>query len=194
MLGQRWFGGRVWEIDYPRERMLVHAVYPSIDGTSVLPLAFAERDGVRLSHFGRLQVMIDGSTLDVLFDTGAHTRLSEVATRAGAAGSVTATSFIIESIAQRWAAKHPDWPVISGAEAGSGATMIQVPTVEIGEVSTGPVWFTYRPDVNLLEHMSQWMDQPVVGAIGGNTFRSHRLVIDYPAAELHIGGSRDLSG
>lgn len=100
MLGQRWFGGRVWEIDYPRERMLVHAVCPSIDGTSVLPLAFAERDGVRMSHFGRLQVMIDGSTLDVLFDTGAHTRLSEVAGRAGAAGSVTATSFIIESIAQ----------------------------------------------------------------------------------------------
>lgn len=41
--------------------------------------------------------------------------------------------------------------------------------------------------------MSQWMDHPVVGAIGGNAFRRYRLIVDYPAAKLHIDGSRDLS-
>ncbi len=192
MLGQRWFAERVWEIDYPQERVLVHAVSPSIGGTCV-PLAFQEREGVRLCHFGRMQVMIDGTPLDMLFDTGAHTRLSGAAGRVGVVGSVTATSFIIESIADGWAAAHPDWPVVRGAEAGSGAAMIRVPAVQIGEVRTGPIWFTCRPDVNLLEHMSQWMDRPVVGAIGGNAFRRYRLIVDYPAAKLHIDGSHDLS-
>jgi len=185
MLGQRWFGDRIWEIDYLRERMLLHATLPPIAATNV-PIGFLERDGVRLCHFGRVQVVINDAITDMLFDTGAHTRLSDAASQVGEPGSVIATSFIIESLATQWTAQHPEWPVVPNAEAGGMATMICVPNVWIGDQQVGPVWFTQRPDANFLEYMSQWTDQPVVGAIGGNAFHGSRLVIDYPAARLHL--------
>lgn len=190
MLGQRWFADRIWEIDYPRKRMLLHSTIPPTSSTRV-PLGFPERNGTRLCHFGRVQVVIDGETLDMLLDTGAHTRLGDGADQIGAPGSVTATSFIITSTLQRWSARHPDWQVAQRAEAGSGATMIRVPSVRIGDVDTGPVWFTERADANFTEYMSQWMDRPVVGAVGGNAFTAFRLVIDYPTAQLHIDPSHD---
>lgn len=189
LLGRRWHGGRVWEIDYPQKRFLLHAVPPAESWTTTAPLGFRERNGERLFHFPRVQVSVDGEILDVLFDTGAHTRLSSAAAAAaavGAAGSVIATSFIIETVAQRWRDRHPDWPVVQGGEAGSEATMIRAASVLIGGVDVGPVWFTQRADANFLEHMSQWMDKPVVGAIGGNAFHRLRLLVDYPGALLHL--------
>lgn len=185
MLGHRWFADRIWEIDYPRERMLLHESLPVTGGVGV-PLAFAKRDGVQPWNFARVQVVVDDQTIDLLFDTGAHTRLSDVAVQIGEPGSVIATSFIIDSIAARWAGQHPDWPVVLTAEAGSGVSMIRAPSVRIGGHETGPVWFTQRADANFLEYMSQWTDHPVVGAVGGNAFRNWRMLIDYPAARLHL--------
>jgi len=135
-----------------------------------------------------LQVTVDDEILDVLFDTGAHTRLTPRAAAAaiGAAGSVVATSFIIETVAKRWRDRHPDWPVVHGGEAGSEAVMIRAESVLIGAVDVGPVWFTQRADRNFLEHMSQWMDKPVVGAIGGNALHQLRLLVDYAGSLLHL--------
>src|SRR3546814_16943526 len=59
--------------------------------------------------------------------------------------------------------------------------MIQVPAIEIAGYRTGPAWFSARPDTAFHEYMAQWMDQPVDGALGGETFRGFRSTVDYRA-------------
>jgi hypothetical protein len=71
--------------------------------------------------------------------------------------------------------------VVEGGEIG-GADLIEVPSLSVAGRVTGPVWFACRPDHNFTRWMSQWMDQPIVGAVGGNVFASFRILIDYPAA------------
>jgi hypothetical protein len=44
------------------------------------------------------------------------------------------------------------------------------------------VWFTIRPDRAFTQFMSQWMDQPVVGALGGSALQYFRVIADYPNA------------
>ena len=72
--------------------------------------------------------------------------------------------------------------MVEKGEAGSGATMIQVPSVQVGGLTTGPVWFTQRADRNFLDYMSQWTDRTVVGALGGNALCSFRILLDIPCA------------
>jgi hypothetical protein len=187
LLGQGWFGRYIWEIDYKDALMIVHTTRPTgIHGVAV-PLAFAEVNGRRANNFPRIQAIVEGEPLNLLFDTGAHTQLTaEAATCIGAAELVRATSFIIDSIARRWRAQHPHWPVIERGEARSGADMIQVPSVQVGGLDTGPVWFTQRRDRNFIGYMSQWMDKTIVGALGGNALRNFRIVLDYQAAQVHL--------
>lgn len=49
--------------------------------------------------------------------------------------------------------------------------MMQVPSVEVGGVQTGAVWFTERPDNNFVNYMSAMTGAPVEGSAGGNMFR-----------------------
>lgn len=42
--------------------------------------------------------------------------------------------------------------------------------------------FTRRPDRNFQQYMSQWMDRPIVGALGGSALRYLRVTVDYPGA------------
>lgn len=187
LLGQQWFSRRIWEVDYRTARLVLHQTPPTDDYPVTLPLGFPERDGQRTYNFPRIQASVDGEQLDLLFDTGAHTNLThEAMMQAGRNGRRQATSFIINTIAHRWREQHPDWPVIDHGEAGTGATMIQVPSVYLGGLHTGPVWFTQRGDSNFVEHMSQWMDKPVVGALGGNALRAFRVLLDYPAARVSL--------
>ena len=78
-----------------------------------------------------------------------------------------------------WRKAHPDWPYIEKGDAG--AAMIQVPAVDVVGFRTGPAWFSVRPDKAFHEYMAQWMDRPVDGALGGETFRDFRITVDYPA-------------
>src|SRR3546814_17047659 len=80
---------------------------------------------------------------------------------------------------QRWRERHPDWPYIDKGDGGMA--MIQVPAVEIAGYRTGPAWFSERPDRAFHEFMAQWMDQPVDGALGGETFQGFRITVDYRA-------------
>ncbi|HVX44468.1 MAG TPA: hypothetical protein VHC49_11310 [Mycobacteriales bacterium] len=186
MLGQQWFGGRIWEIDYRQQTMVLHRTPPDSTPDAIVPLGFPESEGRRGSNFPRIEVVVDDEPLDMLLDTGAHTRLTPDATETIGAGTDVATSFIINSIADRWRARHPGWRTVSASEAATGAGMIEVPNIRVGTLDTGPVWFTRRADHNFTEYMSQWMDRTVVGGLGGNALRAFRLVLDYPGAQATL--------
>ncbi|HSK75211.1 MAG TPA: hypothetical protein VLQ45_02040, partial [Thermoanaerobaculia bacterium] len=142
-------------------------------------------NGKRTSHFPRIPVKIDGETLDLLFDTGATTTLTPEALAALGDGrpASRAASFITASVFARWRERHPAWKVVEKADAMTkGEAMIEVPAVEIGGYTVGPVWFTRRADRNFHEYMSQWMDRRIEGALGGSALQYLRVTVDYPGA------------
>jgi len=187
MLGQEWFGGRVWTFDYPRHVLAWHeaATDSRFDPAHTVALGFRNEGGVRSSNFPRIDAEIAGETLPFLFDTGATLALSDDAlARLGDGGAkVRGTSFITAEVFDRWRAKHPEWRVLERAEDNPGAApIIEVPELTIAGHTVGPVWFTRRPDSAFHEFMSQWMDRQVEGALGGNAFRWFRIDVDYPGA------------
>jgi hypothetical protein len=191
MLGQAWFADRVWTFDYPKQKLLLHQAAPELEAEAhKVALGFRnDSTGARLLSFPRIAIVVDGDSLDMLLDTGATVYLSAETQRELNDGSpaVQATSFITSKIFERWTSRHPQWPVIQNADENvAGMAMIRVPEVTIADFTIGPVWFTERPDANFHEYMSQWMDRPVEGAIGGNAFRFFKIVMDYPAAKAHF--------
>ncbi len=186
MLGQGWFKGRVWTFDYGEGQLMMRAAgdlpkHEAIHGT---PLFFAKNaSGERGANYPRISVKIDGEVIDLLFDTGATVTLSAAAqaTLADGRPATRATSFISKSTFDKWAEKHPDWRKLEGADASAnGEAMIEVPAIEVGGFSVGPVWFTRRADKNFHEQMSQWMDKKIDGALGGSALKYFRVHVDYP--------------
>lgn len=191
MLGQQWFAGRVWTFDYPRGRLWLHAAGDTVRGDPehTVVLGFQDDTGtVHGANFPRIRVMIDGDSLDLLFDTGATTTLTRSALAAiGDDGPAErATSFITQSIFDGWHAKHPDWRVVQRAEVHSGLSMIEVPNVSVGGYTVGPVWFTARADRNFHDYMSQFMDRRIEGALGGSALQYFRVTVDYPHSRAYF--------
>jgi len=185
LLGYAFFAHRVWVFDYPAHVLgvLPAGTPPAPLGGNTIPFTFKASAGQQdAPWFPRIRVEVDGDSLDLLFDTGATTRLTDSATTAIGDGrpSSRAASFIMRTVFDRWHAHHPDWRVIRHAEAGSGADMIEVPGVAVAGLASGPVWFTARADPNFTTYMSQWMDKPIAGAFGGSGLRYFRIVADYP--------------
>jgi hypothetical protein len=185
MLGGAWFADRIWTFDYPRGRLTSEpATWTPPAGGVVLPLGFQVEDGARTTHFPRIEVRIDGETIALLLDTGATTALTPEALAAIGDGgpAMRATSMISDTVFNRWRTAHPDWRVIEAAQIGTRSAMIEAPSVEIGGLSVGPVWFTHRPDRAFHDYMSSMMNAPVEGALGGNAFSDLVMTIDYPGA------------
>ena len=184
-LGSAWFAGRIWRFDYPGHRLTLlpaSTPVPNIGGHTVA-LGFRDAPTAAATpNFARLQVTVDGEPLDLLFDTGATTMLTDSATAAISDGhpASRAASFIARNVFDRWHARHPNWRVVLHAEARSGADMIEVPAVTVAGLTAGPVWFTARPDKAFHEFMSQWMDQRVEGAFGGSGLKYFVVTVDYP--------------
>ena len=160
------------------------------EGATTVPLGFrTDSTGKRVLSFPRIIAVVDGDTLQLLFDTGATGFLSPqaVAALGDSAPSVRATSFITSEVLTRWRQRHPDWRVLDNADQTiPGMRMIEVPRITVAGSTVGPVWFTERPDRNFHEFMSQFMDRRVDGALGGNAFRFFRITVDYPAAVAHF--------
>ncbi|HEX6052365.1 MAG TPA: hypothetical protein VFZ21_24030 [Gemmatimonadaceae bacterium] len=191
MLGQAWFADRVWTFDYAARRLLLHPHAPApAPGARSVPLGFqTDSSGKRTTSFPRIAVVVDGDTLQLLFDTGATGALPPAAVKAlgDSLPPVRATSFITTEVLNRWHERHPQWRVLANAdETIRGMRMIEVPEVSIAGVRVGPVWFTERPDANFHQYMSQWMDRRVDGALGGNALRFFRVTVHYPAAVAHF--------
>jgi hypothetical protein len=138
----------------------------------------------RTTHFPRIRVQVDGESLDLLFDTGAavHLTNSALAQLDDEGPPARGTSFIIETVFERWRQRHPDWRVIEHADSTLEMPMIEVPEMSIGGYTAGLVWFTMRPDRKFHEYMSQWMDRRVKGTLGGSALRYFRVIVDYPNA------------
>lgn len=187
ILGQEWFAGRVWTFDYPNGRLLLRSAgdVPAHDPKHEIALGFqADASGKRGLNFPRIQAVIDAETIDFLLDTGATTAVSDeaVAVIRDQGAAERATSFITDSVFRKWHTRHPEWRVIEKAEKGTGQAMIEVPSVAVAGHKVGSVWFTRRADANFHEFMSQFMDKPVEGALGGNLLCKFRLTVDYPDA------------
>jgi len=188
LLGEQWFAGRVWTFDYPRHQLLLRPAgnLPPHSTRHRVELGFqTDSAGRRTVNLPRIRVLIDGDSLDLLFDTGATTILTDSgrAALADRRPARRATSFVVQSVFNRWRWRHPRWQVIEGADQLGKATfpMIKVPDVEVGGFKVGPVWFTERRDQDFV-HWSQPMDQPIVGALGGSAFQYLEVTIDYPGS------------
>lgn len=188
LVGQAWFKDRTWTFDYPGKRLLWRAPgdLPAHDAGHQVALGFPHSAaGKRETNYPRIQVVIDGQTIDLLFDTGATVRLTDAARAALGDGGPArrATSFISTSTFERWRKRHPDWKVVEHADANAGGEpMIEVPAVTVAGFTVGPVWFTRRADKNFHQWMSQWMDKQIDGALGGSALHSFRVTVDYPGA------------
>ncbi|PZR77410.1 MAG: hypothetical protein DLM52_04530 [Chthoniobacterales bacterium] len=186
LLGAAWFADRVWTFDYPGRRLLFGGDLPAHQPKDEVRLGFQTdpKTHARPTNFPRITVEIDGAPIDLLFDTGASTELTDAARKQIADDRPTAraTSFIVAEVFARWHERHPDWTVIENAEVGTNEAMIKVPRVQIAGCDAGPVWFTRRPDKNFRQWMSQWMDKPIDGSLGGNGLRNFRVTVSYPAA------------
>jgi hypothetical protein len=190
-LGGRWFDGHAWEIDYVHRTLrLLQRVAPPERAHRVALNFQTGENALRTTGFARLEIVVAGEPLQMLFDTGARATLA-----AGAAavldrpvGTRVGTSFITRSVFERWAARHPDWRVIRDGDRviDGSLPMIEVPHISIGGLTTGPVWFTQRRDDDFRVFMSSMMDAPIDGAIGGSALRLLRITIDYPAAVAYF--------
>ena len=140
--------------------------------------------GKRTLSFPRIKMKVDGEEIDVLFDTGATTFLTDKALKELNDGrnATRATSFITKVMFEKWRKKHPKWRVIEKAESTTGEAMIRVPKIKIAGYKIGPVWFTRRANNNFHKFMSKFMDKKIEGAIGGNALHHFRITVDYPKA------------
>lgn len=187
-LGGGWWADRVWQIDYLRHELwqYQHSVLKAGSANAhVIPLAFrTNRSGVRPTNFARIRALIDGDSLDLLFDTGATTMITDSARAVlGDTGPKgRAGSFISASVFDRWHARHPEWRVVERGEAGTRAALIEVPSMQLAGYSVGPVVWEKRDNTPFHKLMDPLMDRPIQGSLGGAAFQFFSITIDYPSS------------
>lgn len=193
MLGREWFYGGIWLIDYEHQKFGILASSPASTvehDRQKIPLYFRKENSIIPSlALPRIEVIIDSDTLSFLLDTGAQVHLSDDARKLLHSDSPIATSFIVESVYNKWKNLHPEWQIIPEADASSrnASPMIRVPDVRIGIKDVGPVYFTVRADPNFQRLSELYMDQPVQGAIGGNCLSLFKqIIIDYSSEHLEF--------
>ncbi|MEK6798638.1 MAG: hypothetical protein AABZ12_06725 [Planctomycetota bacterium] len=185
MLGDAWFAERVWTLDYPNRRLVLHGdgAYAVPEGANTVPLHFKMSDeGKRLSNYMRIDIGVAGAKLAVLLDTGATVIVTDEAVKSLDDGrpSVRATSYVVASVFDSWRKEHPDWRVIESAAQPAAEPIIEVPKVELGGEEIGPAWFVRTADDVYHDRISQVTDVQVNGAVGGNLLRHFRVILDYP--------------
>jgi hypothetical protein len=188
-LGNRWFGGKILEFDYLGKSLSILKDWR--------PTAKQQQHRAQLSfkavpnfNWPRIRIEVDGKPLEMLFDTGAAIRLTgdALAEFKLPLGTTIGGSFITKTRFNEWVANHPEWKVIPvGDQSGDQAVpLIRVPEVRIAGWTVGPVWFAQRADTNFIDYMSQMMDQPIEGAIGGSALKYFKIVADYPGGAAYF--------
>ncbi len=187
MLGAQWFGNKIWNFDYINKTLsVVHRVdWSKHDKKHTVDLGYMENEeGQHLTHFPRIPIVVEGETIQTLFDTGASIFLSDEGKKQ-TGDEVIGGCFIIADIFDKWRAEHPDWRFIAKGDALIKEDIIEVPKVTIAGHEVGPVWFARRKNHNFTEYMSQWMDKPISGAVGGSLFQYFgTILIDYPKEKV----------
>jgi hypothetical protein len=186
MLGQQWFGSYAWTFDYPAKKLYWRAPgdLPKHTPDHEAKLYFkTDAKGARDNNFARIEIEVDGEKLSFTLDTGAEDILPPAVLKEVNDGrpAERATSFLAQSIYEKWHAKHPDWKVITTPSL-TGRELIEVPKITLGGYEVGPVWFSVQPDKAFHQFMAQWTDQPTEGSIGGSAFKYFRMTVDWPNA------------
>lgn len=180
-LGQNFFMGKAWTIDYLKHTITVNTPIGETDKSNpnVQKIGFKKNNNQE-NIFGHPSMFIEvnGEKIEVLFDTGATLTLSDngkknLNTKANTIGG----SFIATSIFDKWRKEHPDWKFYQKADMMND--IIEVPIVKIGNNEVGPVLFAKRPDENWSNGMINTMDKVVKGAIGGSGLKYLKVTIDY---------------
>jgi hypothetical protein len=130
-----------------------------------------------------LNAGVDGEMRTMSFDTAATVALNEGArTRlADALPAVRATSFIRRAVLDALRVAHPDWPALDDVSVQPGIAANRVPSVRVGTVELGQVWFTTRPDDDVFDG-----EPTLVGKLGANAFVNRVVTVDYPAGLLAL--------
>ncbi|MBT31090.1 MAG: hypothetical protein CMO01_15650 [Thalassobius sp.] len=180
-LGQNFFMGKAWTIDYINEQIWVNTPLSKTEYVkpNVQKIGF-KKNSHNESIYGHpsMYVEIDGEVIDVLFDTGATIILTEDGKKdLNTDKNTIGGSFIAASIFDKWRTAHPDWKYYPHADMSKD--VIEVPQVKVGTFEVGPVLFAKRPDENWSEGMIHSMDKIVGGAIGGSVLQYLKVIIDY---------------
>ncbi|GAB2516150.1 hypothetical protein [Spirosoma aerophilum] len=180
-LGQFFFIRNAWTFNYKTGKMSVNTpVTQNLANENIQVLGF-KKDKMGNKIFGHpsMKLVIDGKVIDFLFDTGATFLLSDNGrTKLGIDTKATAGSFIAKSLFNEWHLQHPEWRIIEKGEF-TGADLIEVPEVKVGNLTAGPVWFAKRPDEAWSKGMIGSMDKVVKGAIGGSFLKYFKVTVDY---------------
>ena len=181
-LGQFFFLGKAWTFDYIHQQVWVNTPLSLADSAApgVEKLGFKKNaEGKKTNGHPSMTIVVEGETIDVLFDIGASLILSPNGKQAlNTTESSAGGSFIARSIGDKWHTQHPDWTYVEKAEL-NGMPMIRVPLLTIVGRKIGPVWFSMRPDAVWSQMMIHSMDKVVKGAIGGSAFKYLKVTIDY---------------
>jgi len=180
-LGQNFFMGKAWTIDYPKQQIWVNTALTAADAiaTNVQKIGFKkDANGHKLFGHGSMKIVVDGEEIDVLFDTGATIFLTDNGKKSmNTSGNTIGGSFIAKSVFEKWRSKHPEWRYFEKAD--KGGDVIEVPQVTIGGHTVGPVVFAERNDENWSKWMIGTMDKVVKGAIGGSGLKYLKVTVDY---------------
>ena len=184
-LGASWFQDRTWTFDYRTRRVTLRGALRDDDGTAV-PVRFATGpDGRRIDggQYPRVTAVVDGAAHAMSFDTAASVALNAGArVRIGdGLPAVRATSFVRRSVLDVWRGGHPDWPVLDDVSVQAGMAAIRVPSVRLGSIELGPVWFTTRPDDDVFDG-----ELSLDGKLGAPAFFGRAVTLDYPRALLAV--------
>lgn len=184
-LGQNFFMGRAWTLDYLHHELYVNTPVTT-SGPDVQPVGFArDANGEAVYGHPSMTMIVDGDTIPVLFDTGASIVLSDTGHQLLHTERPTmAGSFIARSVLAQWHQKHPEWAYYPQADLAGD--VIIVPSVHLCGHDTGPVAFAGREDAVWSMGMISSMDRVVKGAIGGSALRYFRVTIDYPHALVRM--------
>lgn len=178
-----WFPGHVWSFDYRT------GVLQTLDTelTTGCPLGLLRSpQGDVASPFPRVEVIIDDEPISLLLDTGATIELTDAGRQVLGEPRFRASSFIVEDQFNRWRRLHPEWRVIEGASTIGNSAVIEVPRLTLGETTLGSTWFERRPNAAFHQHMSQWMDERIDGALGASAFQQRELIIDYRTGRVAV--------
>jgi predicted aspartyl protease len=194
MAGGNYLATRIWTFDYPARQLRIEdEAWQARPSAHAMDLGMQRGDDGKLtSAYPRITIRVAGEDIDVLLDTGATaqpTKTGLATMKTPVVNGQGVASYIVSSIMNRWHADHPDWPLIEGADqtgTGRAARAIQVPIIEIGGWSMGPVWFTERADRNFDPFMSQYMDKTIHGAVGANVLDAFVMTLDYRKAKAWL--------
>jgi hypothetical protein len=180
-LGQFFFINNSWTFDYTTGKIFINTpLSNNLKEENVQGLGFKkEKNGNKRFGHPSMKLEIDGKIIDFLFDTGATLLLSENGRKEfREIKKSVGGSFIAKSLFDKWHEQHPEWKTIEKGEI-TGADLIEVPQVKVGNLIAGPVWFAKRPDEAWSKGMIGSMDKIVKGAIGGSFLQYFKVTIDY---------------